>query len=238
MSDLEHGQGSDDDLPAYMDLLSHDILNMNQTVLSCIDLMTASDGLDERSRRHAKRATSQMRISSQIFESIKTLCLLSRGERIPSGAVDLEEEARRATKTLSVMLPDRDVRVNLHASGGEARIQGGQMVYNALLNALTNVAQLDPSEALNIDLEIRPVAGDVRGEWEVSISDVSAALPESFDPESLRADFGETRTRVVRVAGILLSKMMAERLGGSLRVEPAGQGGCELTITLKEEASE
>lgn len=232
MSELEHGPGSEDDLPAYMDLLSHDILNMNQTVLSCIDLITAGDDLDERSRKHALRATSQMRISSQVFESIKTLCLLGRGESIPMVPVNLEEEARKATRMLSVMLPDRKVNVNLDVSGGDATVQGGVIVYNALLNALTNMAQLDPSDVLNIDASIGPAGS---GAWEVRISDDKASLPESFDPESLRAEHGEARSRMVRVAGLLLAKMMSERLGGSVKVERPREGGCTLVMTFREE---
>ena len=231
MSDLEHGQGSIDDLPAYMDLLSHDILNMNQTVLSCIDLITAGEDLGERSRKHALRATSQMRISSQVFESIKTLCLLGRGGQVPVTPVDLEDETRKATKTLSAMLPDRKVTVNMNTGEGGATVEGGVMVYNALLNAFTNMAQLDPSEDLTIDADIRPAAGE---KWEVRISDENASLPESFDPDALRSGPGEARSKVVRVAGLLLSKMMAERLGGSAAVERADDGGCALVITFKE----
>ena len=235
MNDLEHGLGSNDDLPAYMDLLSHDILNMNQTVLSCIDLITAGEDLGERSRKHALRATSQMRISSQVFESIKTLCLLGRGEEVPVTPVKLEDEARRASRMLSTMLPDRKVTVNMDSSGEEATVEGGVMVYNALLNAFKNMAQLDPSDELTIDADIRPTTG---GKWEVRISDQNAGLPESFDPEALRSDSGEERSKVVRVAGLLLSKMMAERLGGSVTVERTGDGGCALVLTFPAEVSE
>ena len=108
------------------------------------------------------------------------------------------------------------------------------MVYNALLNAFTNMAQLDPSEELTIDADIRPAEGE---KWEVRISDENASLPESFDPDALRSDPGEARSKVVRVAGLLLSKMMAERLGGSVTVERADDGGCALVITFREEVS-
>ena len=234
MNDLEHRLDSNDDLPAYMDLLSHDVLNMNQTVLSCIDLITAGEDLGERSRKHALRATSQMRISSQVFESIKTLCLLRRGEDLPATPVDLREEARRATHMLASMLPDRTVTVNVNMSGEGAKVEGGAMVYNALLNALTSMAQLDPSDNLRIDAEIRPATGR---KWEVRISDENASLPESFDPEALRSEPGEARSKVVRVAGLLLSKMMVERLGGSVTVERAGDCGCALVITFNGEVS-
>ena len=234
MSDSEQGRDPGDDLPAYMDLLSHDILNMNQTVLSCIDLMTASQGLDDRSRRHALRATSQMNISSQIFESIKTLCLHEREEGAPSESVDLEEATSKARRALSNMLPDREIRVDVEKAGGKAVVLGNKMVYHALLNALTNMAQLDAADVVDIDIHIGP-AGDAEARaWKVRISDANAAMPESFDPDSLRTGTQETRTRMVRVAGLLLSKMMTERLGGSIEVETSDEKGCAFVLTLKE----
>ncbi|UCE90827.1 MAG: hypothetical protein JSV90_05175 [Methanobacteriota archaeon] len=209
---------------------------MNQTVLSCIDLITAGEMLNERSLKHAMRATSQMRISSQVFESIKTLCLLGRGAPVPEAVVDLEDEARKAAGMLSTMLPDRDVRVDIRASDDKAVVRGGKMVYDVILDALTSMAQLDSSDVLSIDADIRQVKdGDA---WEVRISDEHASLPESFDTESPTADLDEKRSRTVRVAGLLLSKMMAERLGGSVKAEAAEQGGCSLIITLKAEVPE
>ncbi len=235
MSDSEHGWDSSDDLPAYMDLLSHDILNMNQTVLSCIDLMTASQRLDDRSKKHALRATSQMRVSSQIFESIKTLCLVRKGDQSLLETVDLEAEVARAGQALTSTLPDKELHVTVEKVGERAMVPGGQMVYHALLNALTNIAQLDSAERVDIDVDVGPVEGRDAGAWRVRISDAKAAMPESFDPESLRADLAASRSRVVRVAGLLLSKMMVEKLGGSVEVESSDGDGCAFVLTLKEE---
>lgn len=235
MSDTEHGWDSSDDLPAYMDLLSHDILNMNQTVLSCIDLMTASQRLDDRSKKHAMRAASQMRVSSQIFESIKTLCLLRRGDRLLYETVDLEAEITRAGQALSSMLPDKELHVTIEKAGGRTMVPGGQMVYNALLNALTNMAQLDAADRVDINVDVRPAEGCDAGVWEVCVSDAKATMLESFDPESLRADLAASRSRVVRIAGLLLSKMMVERLGGSVEVKSSDGDGCTFVLTLKEE---
>lgn len=211
----------DEEFQVFMDLISHDILNINQAVLSSIELMTESSKADE---RHAKRAVSQIRISTQIFESMKVLCLTRKTGKTPSELVDLNETAKRAISDAANMFPDRQVKIELEESEEVAVVAGGMIVHEALTNALMGMIQLDPSEQAS--LKVRISRDEVHGvnHWIVRLNDENVAVPPTLLFESISEVSTDARTRMGRMAGLIMSRVMAERLGGAFEMKPTAKG--------------
>ena len=231
MTDELRGRGADKGLPAYMDLLSHDILNLNQTVLSYIELIATSSELDDRLQEHARKATSQIRISTQIVEGINALCLLQKGD-VAATTSNLSERVFDAAKTLESFVPHRNIRCDVQCSDTDAPVfDTRNLVSQAVLNALLNVVQLDSSETPQIDIGIERLDGDEGLNWLVRIHDDSISLRPDIDLETVVDHTDDSRSRTVKLAGVLLSKLMTERLGGSFEISSSsGEGG---TITMK-----
>lgn len=216
-----------------MDLLSHDILNLNQTVLSYIELLVSSSDLDKRAHEHAQKATSQMRISTQIVESINAICLLQKERDMATTTTNLTDEVDGAAESLSSMLPYRGVRCTVH-SEGEALVRDARnLVSQSILNALMNMTQLDPSETPEIDIRLERAGTDDEGAWIVRIHDANMTLPPGIDLETVVKGPDESRSKTVRLAGVLLSKMMAEKLGGTFEIDCHGERGGAFNITFE-----
>ena len=233
MTDELRGRGADKGLPAYMDLLSHDILNLNQTVLSYIELIATSSELDDRLQEHARKATSQIRISTQIVEGINALCRLQK-EDIAATTTDLSEKVDDAAKALVSFVPHRNVRCDVQSPDGDAPVLDARnLVSQAVLNALLNVVQLDPSETPKIDVGIERLQNDEGLNWLVRIHDDSIYLRPDIDLESVTDHTDDSRSRTVRLAGALLSKLMIERLGGSFEMSGSSEEGGTITMRFK-----
>lgn len=216
-----------------MDLLSHDILNLNQTVLSYIELVMSSPGLDERSGEHAKKAASQIRISTQIVEGINALCLLQKERDVVTTTADLKDEIEGVAKALSGLLPYRGVRCTVDSEGKAPVVDVRNLVSKSILNAVMNMAQLDPSEAPEIDIRVERCEGGDDGDWTVRIHDANMNFPPGFNLDSVANERGESRSRIVKLAGMLLSKLMVEMLGGSIDIDCDGEHGCVIRLTFK-----
>ena len=216
-----------------MDLLSHDILNLNQTVLSYIELMATSSDLDERLQEHAKKATSQIRISTQIVESINALCVLQKDDVVET-STNLSEEVDAAAKALEHFIPHRTVRCTVKCSVSEALVLDARnLVLQTVLNALVNVVQLDPSETPEIDVSIERQREDEGGNWLVRIHDDRMTLRPDIDLETVTDRGDDSRSKTVRLAGLLLSKLMIERLGGSFDMDCPTEGGGTVSMTFR-----
>ena len=234
MSDLLRGQSPGTGLPAYMDLLSHDILNLNQTVLSYIELMSTSSDLDERLLEHAKKATSQIRISTQIVESINKLCLLQK-EDVVETATDLSDRVADAARALESLLPHRNITCHVRFPDSVSRatvLDVRNLVSQAVLNALMNIVQLDTSEAPEIELSIERLPENEGGNWLVKIHDDRISMHPDTDLEALMDGDDDSRSRTVRLAGVLLSKLMIERLGGTFEMVCPRAGGGTVGMTF------
>ena len=234
MNDGERTGSIGEGLPVYMDLLSHDILNLNQTVLSYIELMAASPDLDSKSKEHAKRATSQIRISTQIVESMNTLCLLQETEDIPETTSDLGEQVEAATSALEQLMPHRKVRFTRDCEGKAPVVDSGNLIAQAVLNALMNTVQLDHSDAPEIEVHVGRTSDGSEGSWQVTVRDANMALPPGIDLDDIVSKRDDARSKTVKLAGVLLSKMMVERLGGAFEIESPGDRGGVLRMTFKE----
>ncbi len=215
----------DEEFQVFMDLVSHDILNINQAILSAIELMTESSGADEKAKRHVRRAEAQIRISTQIFESMKMLCLMRKAGEAPSSElVDLNEAVRKAVSDASDIFPDRRVRVDLEESGEKAVVAGGPLVRETLTNALMGMIRLDTSEQAS--MRVRVSGEDVHGagHWVVLLSDENVTAPSTMEFETIGEVSEEARTRMGGMAGLIMARMMAEKLGGTFETEPTTKG--------------
>jgi light-regulated signal transduction histidine kinase (bacteriophytochrome) len=232
----KRNRGLDEELPAYMDLLSHDILNLNQTVLSSIEFMTSSSSLDDRSMEHAERATSQIRISTQLVESINKLCLLQKEDDLSTTTAVLADEVAKAAHALNDILPHRRVRLTIEGNAEAVVMDSKDMVSQSILNALINMVQLDPSKSPEIAIKTeRPGTGGRT--WRVRLEDSNLALSTRVDLNTIMNECGESRSRTVRLAGILLSKMMVETLGGEIEIDCCNERGGAFLMTYRGAAS-
>lgn len=214
-----------------MDLVSHDVLNINQAVLSAIELITESSRADEGAKRRVMKVESQIRISTQIFESMKLLCVMRKTGRTPSEPADLNKAARNAVSDTLTMFKDRQLGIELDESSEEAVVRGGVIARELLVNAMMGLLQLDNSERASITVGVNRADSEEGVSWIVSVKDENVSLPPSLSVEAIAAVPEDTRTKMVRLAGLILARMMAEKLGGVFEARPVGNGS-ELRIVL------
>lgn len=228
---------SEVDLTSYIDLLGHDVLNSNQAVLSYLELMISSPGIDPRAKKYAQKAASHIRACAVLIDNIKRMTAARRGELVTGGGVDLVKTLRVAADKIVQIFPDRKLQFRFHPGPVEAVALGGSLVPEVLLNLLINVVQLDQADEVALKVELSPARDHGTALWRLTIIDENLPLPQALR-EGLEGEaWAVDRSRMVKMTGLVFAKLMTEATGGSLRAEesPAvkGRTGSAFIMSLR-----
>jgi light-regulated signal transduction histidine kinase (bacteriophytochrome) len=225
---------ANNELAAYMDILSHDMLNNNQAILSCIEFIAASSVMDGRSKEYAARAAAKVNISTLMFESIRGLCLANRSEMPPLAPMDLADLLTDSVQALERFFPNAKA-VLPDCPGTTLSVLGNDMARDLVLMAMVNLALLAKAEGGRIDIRLEERQDHV----DIVISSGSVRAPPALLGNDLPHITTDSRSKMVRIAGFLLARLMAKALEGDFEVK-AGTDidpneGCTTTISLRRE---
>jgi signal transduction histidine kinase len=233
----EHGRDENNDCLFYLDLMSHDILNFNQAVLSYLEITLNDASTSEETRHYLLSAIDQIRNSSQLIDDVKKMARL---EQVNSDAFDtlsLEGVIQGSIEDLRLMHPDMHIEVSVRNDAGHVNVKGTDVLGDVFLNLLANAVRQDQSEEPVIEVTItRPKAPS--GMVDVTVEDRGSGIPDQMK----RALAGEKRadnvTRKHAGLGLLMVRAAAKRFGGHLIIGDRIRGdhtkGAKLTVRLPE----
>ncbi len=218
-----------------MDLVSHDLLNDDQAVLSYLELILATPGLDKRTVSYAKKAVSHLRSSAMRLDNVKTIFNQMKTSK-PLGMTDLRAALSESADELPAVFPDKSVRVSKPSIVGRTAVDGGTLVKQLLLTVMSSVVKLDPGADVSLDVEVS--GGMERGKrgWTVTVKDCGVILPESVKSSDFDKVHTKSSSLVTQISGFLFAKMAAEAIGGDFRIErdPGNDEGAAFTIRFAE----
>jgi light-regulated signal transduction histidine kinase (bacteriophytochrome) len=226
-----------DQFEFYMDLLSHDILNSHQAVLSYLELIIANPNVDKKSKVLAEKAIGHIRGSTLLIENIKKI-VSSRGEDFTAmKPVDLVKNIGRAQVDLQRFYPGKRIRIDHKQLPRVVMVYGGNYVDDLVLNVLVSAIRLNQGDdiRLNFAVEEGVFAGDPA--WIIQVEDPDSQLPPFLNGQGVAATYAQDSSLAVKSSGLLSSKMIATNLGGdfdahAITREPKRKGAV-FTITLR-----
>ncbi|MEM0343885.1 MAG: hypothetical protein QXJ32_04015 [Thermoplasmata archaeon] len=221
----------------YMDLLGHDILNSNQAVLSYLELIISSPGVDKRVKMLAEKAIPHVRTSTVLVENVKRLVASRSLDPDRLRPVDIVSALRRMEQKVRKHFPSKKISLVLAPEPRTAMVLGEDLAEDLVLNVLITAVRLNPGDDLRLDASITPGEFNGKPAWFVKIEDRGARLPPFLNGDGIEATYDQDISVAVRSTGILFAKMMAKSLGGDFDAhalttlpEPAG---AKYTVTLR-----
>lgn len=205
----------------YLDILTHDINNMNAAALNAGRLLTPR--LPEAS---ADLFQKLQRSLEKIDDLIRNISLLRRLNAPPARMVpvSLAGVIRRETANVSGATFDYD--------GSEATVLADEMISSVFANIIGNAVKFG-GDAPHITIRVAD-----RGEMaEVLVTDTGRGIPDSLKPRIFdRFRRGDT-TVSGKGLGLFICRSLVERYGGSIGVEDRVPGdisqGTVFRLTLK-----
>lgn len=238
---MSHLHASDEpslgnDVSFLLDLLSHDVLNNNQVVLSYLELLRSAPDAGRRTQEYAEKAASQLRAASMLIDGTKRLLAAVKDGPMPLEPVNVLEALEKSFDDLAKAFPHRRIEADLTAVDPRAEVLGGVYVQDLLDNLLTNAAQLDAGQVMRVGVTLRASARDGTAYQTIRMAAPTVTLPQGIDKDILSVRETLDVSKVVRVSGLVVAGRIAMLLGGSLRCEqigPKDSQGCAFEATLK-----
>jgi PAS domain S-box-containing protein len=210
----------------YVDLMGHDINNMNQITMGYLELahniMEFEGKLGMDNAHLLEKASDSLNNSSRLIDNVRKMQRAKMGlyepEIIDVGAL-LEELVEQFRS-----IPNRDVHIE-YEPHGKYQVKANALLKDVFLNIIGNSIK-HSTGPLEIRIEADSVEQDGERYCRVAVEDNGPGIPDMlkltlFD----RLNLASTRARG-KGFGLCLIKMLVDDYGGSFRVEDRVEGDC------------
>jgi PAS domain S-box-containing protein len=199
----------------YLDLMSHDINNMNQIGIGFLEMaLDRLEGLSDETRGLLTKPLEALESSTRLIKNVGKLQLAREGE-LRTTKVNVGEVIRDLLPKCSSMA-GRDIRVNYH--GDDCYVMANELLTDVFSNIIGNAIKHSRG-SLNINIDLKKVREDGNDYCLVSVEDNGPGIPDSLK-EKLFTRFQRGATKASgRGLGLYLVKTLVDDYHGKVWVE-------------------
>jgi signal transduction histidine kinase len=216
----------------YVDIMGHDINNLNQVTLSNLELMIDDSNLTAQQREMITDALNASRGSSGIIDNVRKIQAINEEKGViePEDINDMILECiRDAPKP-----EDKKVTINYTPRKGLV-IKGTALMKEVFCNLIYNAIKHSPRDVA-IDVRVDETMQGGRKFYDVSVTDNGPGIPDDLKSRLFnRFQRGETKAHG-KGLGLFIVKSMVEQVGGDVKVEDRVPGdysrGAKFVVSL------
>ncbi len=204
----------------YLDLMGHDINNMNQIALGYLEL--AEETRDEKAASVVSKALEMLKSSSALISNLRKI------QRIKGGAIELERinlgELLSEVRDEYSMMPGRPVSI-ANDPCSDCVVMANPLLKDVFSNIVSNA--IKHSEG-SVEIGIKVEKVNARGSecYKVSVEDNGPGIPDEFKEKIFnRFTRGKTEARGHGL-GLYLVRTLVEGFRGRVWVEDRVKGDC------------
>jgi PAS domain S-box-containing protein len=214
----------------YNDLMAHDISNLQQGIMSSMELMLDSGSLSEELESLAKSALAQTQRGAKLVTNVKKLAAL--GEKTELVATDPFLALTEAIDMVKDSYPSLKIKINTNFSVEQYSVMADEFLVDVFYNLLHNAARMDQNEEVVIDVIVDEKKDDRF--QAIRVQDRGPGINDTLK-KAILARFGN-KERHGSGLGLTLVRRIIHRYGGRIWVEDrvAGdyQQGASMVIML------
>ncbi len=218
---------------AFMDMVSHDIMNDQQAILSYLELLLSDKALPSKAREYAQKAVTHVRTSTILIEHTKHLAEMMDMGRSRLGPIDLASITVRAAAEIPDVFPTKDIKVTVDSGKHEARVLANGGLEDLVLTLLVNAVRLDPHDDVVLEVRLRERKVGTQEYWTIEVEDRKAHLPTEVKPDDLGSISKKDSSVTVKMAGIMFAKIVSSMFGGDFEAVPLKPEGAAFRVSLR-----
>ncbi len=194
-----------------LDLMSHDLNNINQAISSSLELMLTSEPFN---LKYPRLALAEVHRSRALVSNVKKFMLL-REKEYKEEKVSLTPALKSAISQLCKDFPRKDVTVHFKTQRGPKFVKADGLLYDLFYNILNNAARFDRHKKVVLDI----LLFSDNGFWRFDFKDRGPGIIDERKQEV----FFRTKVRKDGLRGsglgLTLVKGLVDRYGGKIWIE-------------------
>lgn len=215
----------------YLDIIEHDLENLNKIMLDDLDTVLSIPHLDRDTKDAIEGVMRDVKESETIVDNVRVLHH-TLNEELPLETMDLDELIQNAID--EVEWPQTK-NVDIRYTPQMGRAVNGNALLKDVFYTLINNAIMCSRGDVTIDINVDKIHIDLQPYYTVSIIDNSQEIPDETKEELFTFHLGITQAHG-KALPLFLVKLVLDRMGGDIRVENRVPGdykkGSEFVITI------
>ncbi|NIP36530.1 MAG: PAS domain S-box protein, partial [Thermoplasmata archaeon] len=135
----------------YLDLFGHDIRNINQGIMSYLELMLMRPGIDPDEADYIKAVLEQSTRINDLVAKVQRLTQL-RSQNLVVEEIDAQPLIHAAIDYVVAKYPYRELRIETSSSCLTHRVRGHRMITDVFTSILDNAVRFNRNETVEVDI--------------------------------------------------------------------------------------
>jgi signal transduction histidine kinase len=217
----------------YLEVMTHDLNNINQSLLFSLGLVETIDNVPERVKSMMQQSSWHIRRSGRMTANMRALLQLQETPPIVE-EVDLYDYIQIAKFAVEQDFPWKELSLKTNIKKGEFLVAGHVYLHQVCFNIIHNSMAFDESEIIEIEVNAEKV--DNLKMIRIEFIDKGPGVPDSTKEFIFRRTGSPDEQIVGRGLGLTLVDQIVRSLGGRIKVEDRISGdhtkGAKFVIML------
>ncbi|MGA9140835.1 MAG: ATP-binding protein [Methanocella sp.] len=211
----DHAEEEKNRAELYVDIMGHDINNLNQVALSSLEFLETELGIPDEDRQLLSSAINSVRGSAEIIENVRKIQSLT-GEKLELEDVDINGLLVQCIRDAPRPM-DKAVHINYQQHPGMI-VRAVPLLKELFCNLIGNSIKYSGDE-VTIDIGTGEENVDGVRYYVIDIADNGNGIPDDVKPRLFRRFERGTTKAHGKGLGLYIVRMLAERFGGSVDIE-------------------
>ncbi len=205
----------------YLEIFTHDLNNINQSLLFSLGLVENLDEIDEKVKSMMQQSSWHIRRSGRMTANMRALLRLQ--ESPPTiEEVDLYDYIQIAKFAVEEDFPWKNLNLSVNIKKGEFLVAGHEYLHHVCFNIIHNSMSFDESEVVEIEVNAEQV--DNLKMVRIEFLDKGPGVPDATKDFIFRRTGSPDEQIVGRGLGLTLVDQIVRSLGGRIKVEDRVEG--------------
>jgi len=199
----------------YVDIMGHDISNMNQAIMGYLEMATETMSAQSAEKEYLARSVELVKNSSRLIDNVKKLQRINAG-KVPAQKVDLGQLLSQVASKFPG-IEDRDITISYSCATG-CNVMANSLIKDVFANIIDNAIKHSRGQ-LTVNIGLDRLHVDTREYCRVAIEDNGPGLPDEVKKKLSREIDGSEIIADRRGLGLYLVKTLVGQLGGKIQIE-------------------
>ncbi|UCH88183.1 MAG: GAF domain-containing sensor histidine kinase [Thermoplasmata archaeon] len=205
----------------YLDLLGHDINNINQAIISSSELLLMKANLPKGSTKYVKNLLQQARRISTMVSNVRKLSELKEKD-FKMKKIDLYRIINNTIDRINQVYPERKIRIDHNISDKEVLIESNELVQDLVDNIIGNAVKYDRKN--DVVVEIAHSLEQDGAFWKLEFKDHGPGVSDDMKSRIFKRLERGDESVYGSGLGLTIVNEVVERSGGMVWVEDRVKG--------------